>query len=541
MNNIEKYYEAITTGKIITSQRIIKTYERVLKGIKDGNFIYDIKKAQRPIKFIEEFCKQSQGVIGKEFKLMLWQKAMIEVIFGCINKKTGFRQFREAFVLCGRKNGKSSLLSGLALYMLVADKEGAAEIYSVATKLDQSKRIITEAWNMVRQSPSLKAILKKRRTDIYFPTLSSSMSALASTSRSMDGLNTHLGVIDECHAITDRLLYEQLKQSTQTRRQPLIFTITTAGTVRENIYDSLYDYSTKIADGVEKDETFVPFLYELDSENEWEDEKNWIKANPGLGEIKELKGLRDEVGRAKKDSDYMTGVLCKHFNIRQTGSQMWLSFEELNNEEKYDELKDRYCIGGADLSSTTDLTCATIITEKDNKVLVKQMYWIPEERLKSKMEEDKTPYDKWVERGYLRLCEGNTVNYHDVTNWFLEQVELGLRPLWVGYDSWNANYWKQEMETYGFEMVEVRQGAKTMSTPMKKMGADLVSKRVLYDNNPILKWCLSNTAIKTDENGNIRPIKGTAKRQRIDGAVSLLDAYVIYSDKYQDFKTILGE
>lgn len=546
MNYIVEYHKKIQTGEILVSKKVELIYDRLVKTIEDPNaeYYFDQAKADHALEFIERFCKQSQGVIGKPLELMLWQKALVQTIFGMISKKTGYRQYKEAFVLVARKNGKSTLLSAISLYMLTADKEGASEVYSVATKLDQSKRIVTEAWNMVRQSPDLRQVLKKRRTDIYFPLTSSTMQALASSSKSMDGLNTHLGVVDECHAITDRELYEQLKQSTQTRRQPLIFVITTAGTVRENIYDSLYTYASQVALGEIDDPTFLPILYELDEVLEWTDPEMWIKANPGLGEIKLLESMKEEVERAKKDPDYLTGLLCKHFNIRQTGSNMWLTFDDINNPETYneEELKDMYCIGGADLSSTTDLTCATILTEKENKIYVKQMYWMPEERMQERIAEDKIPYDKWVQRGLLRLCEGNAVNYHDITNWFGEQVnEYGLRPLWVGYDSWNANYWSDEMKEYGFDMVEVRQGAKTMSTPMKQMEADLKDKKINYNNNPILKWCLSNTSVKTDENGNIRPLKGKSQRQRIDGTVSLIDCYVILYNKYQEFKNMIGE
>ena len=543
-NYILQYYRKIESGKIIAPSKIIKVYKKITEAIKNkkGKYTFDLDKASRAVDFIQEFCKQSQGTIGEPLILMLWQKALIQTIFGFVDKKTGYRKYREAFVLVARKNGKSTLLSAISLYMLVADREGAAEIYSVATKLDQSKRILTEAHNMVKQSPELRALIKKRRNDMYFPLTSSVMQALASQSKSLDGLNTHLGVIDECHAITDRNLYEVIKQSMQSRRQPLLFIITTAGTVRENIYDNLYEYASKVALGEVEDETFLPILYEMDSYEEWPDQGMWIKANPGLGVIKTLKGLEDEVDRAAKDTSYLSGVLCKHFNFKQTGTDLWLSYEDLNNEETFtnDEMRDMYCIGGADLSSTTDLTCATLIAQVNEKILVKQMYWIPIQKMKDRIREDKVPYDKWLARGLLRTCEGSKVDYHDVTRWFIEQVEqFGLRPLWIGYDSWNAGYWYEEMQDYGFTMVEVRQGAKTMSAPMKQLQADLRDKKINYNNNPILKWCFTNTSIKDDENGNIRPIKGRSTRSRIDGAVSLIDAYVVYQEHYHNYQNMI--
>jgi len=559
-NYIKEYNEQIEAGIEIVSKKVQVVYKRLAKTTdapEDSKYYFNEKEATRPITFIESFCKQSQGVIGETLELMLWQKALIQTIFGFLSRSTQQRQYREAFVLVARKNGKSTLLSAISLFMLVADKEGASEVYSIATKLDQSKRIITEAWNMVKQSPDLKSIIKKRRNDMYFPNTSSIMQAQASTSKSLDGLNTHLGVVDEAHAIRDRSLYEVIKQSMQSRRQPLLFVITTAGTVRENIYDSLYDYASKIAIGELEDETFLPILYELDDIEEWTDEKQWYKANPGLGKIKFLEALRDEVERAKRDPDYQTGVLCKHFNLRQASDNLWLTFDDFNTELCYneDDINHKYCIGGADLSSTTDLSSATLLTETKlkvfkndeeqliKKVLIKQMYWMPQERYEERMREDKVPYDKWVEKGYLRLCEGNKVNYKDITKWFVDEVnDNGLRPLWVGYDSWNAQYWCDEMQAYGFDMVEVRQGAKTMSSPMKQMKGDLQDKTIVYNNNPILKWCFSNLSIKADDNDNIRPVKGKAgTRQRIDGAVSLIDCYVIYTNKYQEFKNRIGE
>lgn len=551
-NYIKEYDQAIKTGKIQACKKIALVYDRLAKETEqEGKYVFKERLATKPIKFIEQFCKQSQGVIGEPINLMLWQKALIQAIFGFVHAETGYRRYKETFVQVARKNGKSTLLSAISLYMLLADKEGGAEVYSVATKLDQSKRILTEAWNMVKQSPDLRAVIKKRRTDMFFPHTASTMQALASSSKSMDGLNTHLGVVDEAHAIRDRSLYEVIKQSMQSRRQPLLFVITTAGTVRENIYDSLYSYGSNIALGVDTDDTFLPIIYELDTIEEWVSEEMWEKANPGLGKIKLTTSLQEEVTRAKKDPDYLTGVLCKHFNMRQASDSVWLTFEDFNNNLKYEEkeMRDIYCIGGADLSSTTDLTSATLIAEVDNKedpnkkrVLVKQMYWMPEERFEERMREDKVPYDKWVERGFIRLCDGNKVNYSDITKWFVEQVnEYGLRPLWVGYDSWNAQYWCDEMKSYGFDMLEVRQGAKTMSTPMKQMKGDLQDNKIIYNDNPVLKWCFSNLSVKIDDNENIRPIKGKAgQRQRIDGAVSLIDCYVLYTNKYQEYKNRIG-
>ena len=298
-------------------------------------------------------------------------------------------------------------------------------------------------------------------------------------------------------------------------------------------------FADKVCQLIE-DETLLPIIYELDEEREWINEECWYKANPALGSIKSIKSLREKVERAKANPIELVNLLCKDFNIRQNTINAWLTFEDLNNEEVYSEWKDCYCIGGCDLSSTTDLTCATLLGVVNGKIRVKQMYWIPTNSLEKKVIEDKIPYDKWLKSGYLRLSGDSKVDYHDITKWFIEEVQNNdLRPLWIGYDSWNANYWKEEMSDY-FDMVEVRQGFKTESAPLKQMKADLMDKKINYNNNPITKWNLSNVVVKVDDNENIMLSKEKA-RQRIDGAASLMDAYVIYINRQQEYLNYISE
>ena len=333
MNYILEYWEAIESGKVVTSRRVRAVYERLAREIREPDpaspYYFDEDVGERPILFAERFCKQSQGVIGAPLKLELFQKAYIQALFGFLERETGFRRYRETMFLVGRKNGKSTLLAAIALYMLIADYEGAAEIYSVATKRDQAKKVLTEAINMVKQSPELRAVLKKRRNDLYFPATASTFEALASDSNTLDGLNSHAVIIDELHAIKDRGLYEVMKQSTSSRRQPLVVMITTAGTVRESVFDSLYEIACRIADGEMEEPTFLPILYELDAREEWTDPTKWQKANPGLGTIKKYKTLADFVQRAKNSPDDLPGVLCKDFNIREVSAAVWLSFDAI--------------------------------------------------------------------------------------------------------------------------------------------------------------------------------------------------------------------
>jgi phage terminase large subunit-like protein len=555
MTNIEEYYKWICNNPNKVCKKVKTIYERLSKEVhieKEVSFIkegkvethkyhFDIDKAQRPIKFIEKFLRQSKGKWnGKPLKLELFQKAMLEAVFGFVDD-TGLRKYRKVVFFVARKNGKSVLDSAIANYMLVADKEGGAEIYSIATKKEQAKIVWEEAKRMIKKSPALDKRIRCLIGGIYFDEKDSFFRALASDSNSLDGLNSHLVIADEVHAWKDKNLLDVMYDSMSAREQPLLVETSTMGTVRQNVFDIEYDYASQVIDGIVQDETLLPIIYELDDEKEWTNEEAWYKANPSLGVIKSLKDLRDKVERAKANPIELVNLLCKDFNIRQNSVNAWLTFEDLNNEEIYNEWKDSYCIGGCDLSSTTDLTCATLLGVVNKKIRVKQMYWIPSNYLEKKITEDKIPYDKWLKLGWLRLSGESKIDYHDITKWYIEEVQNnGLRPLWIGYDSWNAEFWKQEMQEYGFDMVEVRQGYKTESVPLKQMKADLMDKKINYNNNPILKWNLSNVAIKQDDNENIMITKEKS-RQRIDGVASLMDAYVSYVNKQQEYLNYINE
>ena len=551
MNYVREYWRKIESGEIVTSRRVKAVYGRLMEEMDspaaDSPYYFDEETGERPIIFIERFCKQSQGTLGAPLRLELFQKAFIQTLFGWLLKETGYRRFRETLFLVGRKNGKSTLLAALALYMLVADYEGAAEIYSVATKKDQARKTLTEAVNMVKQSPELRAIIKKRRNDIYFPATASTFEALASDSNTLDGLNSHAVIIDELHAIRDRNLYEVMKQSTSSRRQPLVIMITTSGTVRESVFDNLYGLACDIADGKVTEDTFLPVLYELDARAEWTDPQAWIKANPGLGTIKQYATLAAFVERAKKNPEDLPGVLCKDFNVPETSASVWLSFEDIKNDATFtmQDVYNTYAIGGCDLSATTDLTCATLLirrSREDDTVYVLQHYFIPQKRI-DQLDEHNTqeaPYKIWAERELLTICDGARVDYSAVTAWFCQmRDEFKIDAFAVGYDRALAGYWVDEMKSNGFDMRAVAQGPFTWSQPMREMGAAFADKKVNYNRNPVLVWCLSNTAVKKSGVNNIQPVK-VSDRRRIDGAVSLLNAWVIYVRDNEDYMYLVG-
>lgn len=542
MNYITQYNDLLQRGEIPACRRIKAVYARLAaETAAPGKYIFDEAKANRPIAFIEKFCRHSKGEwAGKPVALELFQKAFIQALFGFVDAKTGLRRYREAFFLVGRKNGKSTLLAGLALYMLIADGEGGAEVYSTATKYAQARLLFDECHNMIKQSPALSKHIRKRKSDLYYLPTMSKLQPLSRNSDSLDGLNASFVIMDELHGVKDRNLYEVMRQSQSARREPLLVMITTAGTVRECIFDDMYNHAREVADGVISDETFLPVLYELDKRDEWTDPDAWAKANPSLGAIKKLDDLQIKVHRAKQNPVELSGVLCKEFNIRETVKTAWLSFDAINNTDTFDleSFRGAYCIGGVDLSITTDLTCASLLFMRrgEDTKYIRQMYWLPADRLQERVQQDKIPYDKWFERGLLRLCSGNSINYADVTAWFVETVQqYELFPAWVYYDSYSARYFVEEMQMQGFTMIRCIQGAKTLSLPMQMLGADLQAHKVNYNNNPILKWCLTNTGIQTDRNGNIVPVKNQSPRQRIDGTAALLDCYVGLYEHYNEY------
>ena len=542
MNYIAQYNDLLQSAKIAASRRVKAVYARLAAAtVTPGRYVFDEARAERPIAFIERFCKHSKGEwAGQAISLELFQKAYIQALYGFVDAETGLRQYRESFFLVGRKNGKSTLLAGLALYMLTSDGEGGAEVYSTATKYAQARLLFDEAHNMIKQSPDLSKHFRKRKSDLYYMPSMSKFQPLARNSDTLDGLNASFVIMDELHGVKDRNLYEVMRQSMAARRQPLLIMITTAGTVRECIFDDMYQYAAQVADGSITDEHFLPVLYELDDRAEWTDPAAWIKANPALDSIKKRDDLTAKVERAKQNRSELSGVLCKEFNVRETVKTAWLSFEAINNESTFDleAFRGAYCIGGVDLSITTDLTCASLLLMKrgDDRKYITQMYWLPADCLQERVQQDKIPYDKWHERGLLRLCAGNSISYSDVTQWFCEIIgKYELFPAWVYYDSYSARYFVDEMQMQGFNMVRCIQGAKTLSLPMQMLGTDLQAHKVIYNNNPVLKWCLTNTGIQTDRNGNIVPIKNQSPRQRIDGAAALLDCYVGLYEHYAEY------
>ena len=403
---------------------------------------------------------------------------------------------------------------------------------------------------MRAQSPALKAVTKKRQSYIYFPATFSVIKAVASDSTTMDGLNAHFFSQDEFHEARDSKVYDVMVQSQQSREQPLAWLISTNGFVREAFFDDKYDYCSKVAlwePGFE-DYRLLPLIYELDSREEWTKPECWEKANPGLGSIKSYSTLADNVEKAKRDPKFLPTLLTKDFNIPENTNEAWLPYEACVNEKvvAMAQLEKSYAIGFTDLSSTTDLTCAGVIIRKpnDENYYVLAQFFLPQSRVDAVEGSGarEAPYRLWAEQGWLTVCEGAAVDYNQVTKWFTDLVEKhDIRPLWVCYDRALAGYWAPQMEEYGFDMEKIPQGPTTWSYAMKQLGALLEEHKVIYQNNPIMRWCLLNTAVKsTNRDGinTIQPVKSGTTR-RIDGMVALLNGMVGYNNHYEEFMLYL--
>lgn len=551
MNWPREYLRAIHSGDEVVSRKVKAVYEREIGWIEnpppDLPFYFDEEAGQRPIDFIEMFCKHSKGKwAGKPVILELFQKAKIQLVYGWKEKDTHNRRIREVVDIRGRKCGKSTETAGVEQYALIADGEGGAEVYCTANKKDQAAIIFNEAVNMRAQSPALRSITKKRQSDIYFPATYSYIKALAADTKTMDGLNAHFFSLDEFHEARDSKVYDVMIQSQSAREQPLAWLISTNGFVREMFFDDKYDYCSKVAmwePGFE-DYRLLPLIYELDSRDEWSDSHCWAKANPGLGKIKSITTLAQNVEKAKRDPKFLPTVLTKDFNMPENSNQAWLPYEACVNEKiiPLDNLKKSYAIGGCDLSATTDLTCATLLIRKpdDDNFYVLQKYFLPKNRVDDVEHSNsrEAPYKLWAEQGHLHICDGATVDYKAVTQWFVDMVNVyDIRPLWICYDAALSGYWREEMESYGFDMEKIRQGPVTWTYPMKQLGGLFEEHRIISNNNPMLRWCVINTAKKsTNKDGieSIQPVK-TGITKRIDGLVSLLNAYVGYCNHEEEY------
>jgi len=562
MTACEEYLRDVLDGRITACKRTVQLADMMLVRIRDGykEWHFDPAYAERPVKFIENFCCIPSGKLGVPFIMEPFEKAWIELAFGFVDDN-GNRQFHEVFTEVARKNGKTSMLAALELYMLMADGEGAPQIYNVATSKDQASLAYGAVLRMVRQSKQLSKRLRKgtipdRDQDgLMYDVNFGYITPLTNQTRHLDGLDVHFCVFDELAACTNRDQYDLVKQGMSARDQPLMWEISSNGYERGGIFDDRYDYGCRLLDGEIEDDRFLPLIYELDKREEWVDETCWIKANPGLGPVKKVSALRDLVSEAQQNPGLVPTVLTKDFNVPENKATAWLNFKEAVNEEPFPEIPPsgklsdigfRYGIAGFDASDTTDLSAAKMLMMRpdDDKIYELSMYWLPEDSLRDdglRTERDDVPYRLWVDRGLMRLVPGNKVPKSVFIEWLDEvKQEYDVWTFAIGYDPWHIIGTDEQMlqQYVGKDRCEaVRQGPKTFSDPMKQMKADFGANRYVDGHSPINEWCRMNVSIKTDINANIQPVKMEGKaKHRIDGFMAELDAYVALLRHMDEYK-----
>lgn len=545
MNYLKEYYRQIQEGEILVGKELLTVLEGLIDDLNNPRYIFDEKPGKIRIDFIETFCKHTKSPFnGEPFILELWEKAVLQVAYGFKMADTNLRRFNEVLLLVARKNGKTTFIAGIDLAEFFLSK-GGVDIVCASNTTEQANILFEEINNMREQSKALsnEKRSKKNIFHIYSPKTKNKIKKLSAQSRNKDGYNIEVGCIDEVHEMTDSKVYDAIKQSQSTKSEPLIFIITTEGNTVGGFLDNKLDYVRRMIKGEIQDERVLPWLYTQDSVDEiYQDRRTWQKSNPSIGTIKTYSYLEDLMNKSKHDLGTRVTMLSKDFNIKQLEQGSWLTFDDLNNDETFsiEDLKDSYAIGGVDLSSTTDLTAAVLLLMKGDKKFVITQFFMPSDVIERRKEEDNAPYDIWVKKGLITVTDGSQNDFSLVSQWFLDMVRTyQIRPLWVGYDPWNSQYWIKEMEEFGFNMEKVRQGVYSLSEPMKQLEADLKNNKVVYNNNPILKWCLSNTQAKVDVNGNIQPSKLNSRYKRIDGTVALIIAYAVLNRYKLDFENMI--
>lgn len=533
VNYIVEYHDKIERGQIIAGKWIKIIYKILVDGIKSGDWDFDAKKANKAIKFIENFCHHSKGR-NDLFKLELWQKAIVSAIFGILDKKTHRRQFREIFLLVGRKNGKSLFAAAIMAYVAYIDGEYGSELYCLAPKLDQADIVYDSFYKITQAEEELAEVTKKRRSDIYIAELNTTVKKIAFNAKKADGFNPTVTINDEMEAWPgDQGLkqYEVMVSGTGARTEPITLSTSTAGYVNDGIFDELMKRSTAFLKGSSKERRLLPFLYMIDDLEKWNTKEELAKANPNLGVSVQWEFFEEQIAIALQSLSKKAEFMTKYCNIKQNSSIAWLDYETVakaaGQPYTLDDFRGCYCVAGIDLSRTTDLTAVSLVIEKGGKNYIITQFFMPQERYNVAINEEGVPYNIFKEQGYLTISGEHQVNYKDVFAWFVRLIkEYKIRPLKVGYDRYCAGYLVEEMKESGFHMDDVYQG--TNLTPvLNTFEGDLKDGMYSIGENNLLKSHLLNVAvqIQTDDS-RMKPVK-IEKRAHIDGAVSIFDALAV--------------
>ena len=561
-NFILGYYQQIRDGSVCVGRWISKVYELIIAGLEEKRFYFDQKKATAAVDWIETHCFHVEGPLAPQnLKLELWEKAFVSCIFGLVDAD-GLRVFREIFLLVARKNGKSILASAIANYVLQVDGGFGCRVFNIAPKLDQANIIYENTWEMMQLDPEFiekrdavrakreeshlrvdddPTLPKKRASDIYLPASNSTVKKIAFSAKKSDGFNPSLCICDEVAAWEgDKGLkqYEVMKSGMGARPEPLLLSCTTAGYVNDSIFDELMKRSTRMLLGESKETRLLPFLYMIDDIEKWNDINELRKSNPNLGVSVTVDYLLEEIAIAEGSMSRKREFICKMCNIKQNSSLAWLPAEVVERAcgepLRLEDFRDCYCVGGIDLSQTTDLTSCCVVIEKNGELYVFSKFFLPAERIDEASERDGIPYNAYVARGILQPSGDNFVDYHDCFDWFRELVERWkILPLQVGYDRYSAQYLVQDMKAYGFHMDDVLQ-AENLWPVLQEVDGLLRDGKVHIGDNDLLKVHLLDSAIKMSvERGRGKLIK-LAPTAHIDGMAALADAFTVRQKWYNE-------
>lgn len=540
-NWIFKYHEAIKKKEVIVGVWVRLCFEILTTGLLNGEWEFNEKKANKAIKFIENFCHHSEGR-SDLLHLELWQKAIVSAIFGVMDKTTGYRQFREVFIIVARKNGKTLFAAAIAAYMTYIDGEYGAKVYFLAPKLDQADLVYDAFYQIVQSDDELDSITKKRRSDIYIKAFNTSVKKIAFNSKKSDGFNPQLVVNDEMEAWPgDQGLkqYEVMTSALGARKQPLIISIATAGYMNDGIFDELFKRATAFLKGNSREKRLLPFIYMIDDIEKWDDIEELKKSNPNLGVSVSVEYYLEQIEIARNSISKKVEFMTKFCNIKQNSAVAWLDYWDVMkcvHEDKplaLEDFKGCYCVAGIDLSRTTDLTAVSIIINRDGINHVFTRFYMPQKRYEIAINEDNTPYNIYRDRGFLFISGENQVDYKDVYNWFIELVKVyKIKPLKIGYDRYSASYLVDDLKTAGFHTDDVYQG--TNLTPILHMfEGELKDGKFDFGDNSMLAAHFLNVAVDINLNDSrMKPVK-IEKRMRIDGAMSVFDALTMVS-KYHN-------
>jgi len=536
---VTQYAERVLDGEIVAGRWVRLACERHLRdleraGTDEFPYVFRPELGDRVFDFFT-YCRHVQGPLARQpIILELWQRFILGSIFGWVHRETGLRRYRQAYVQVARKNGKSTMLSGLSLYMLMADGELGSQVYATATKKDQAKIVYDAARIMASRSPDLLKRLEPGRARIEHLASDSFMMPLSRDTKSLDGFNPHLGIVDEYHAHPTAEMVELLKSGMGQRLQPLLFIITTAGFDLNAPCYAEYQYCTRILERQVENERYFVYIAQLDPDDNPQDESVWIKANPLLAASEHgMEYLRGELQEALDDPRKMRNFLTKNLNMwvdqRDQGympMERWRACAA-SDDNPMPDLTGRACYIGVDLSSKIDLTSVAVeFPLGGGRFAVLSHSFIPREKMLERMKTDRQPFDVWEQQGWVTVIPGAVVDQQAIIDWIETQVaEQDWNVQEVCVDPWNATQFGIEMQKLGYTVVEVVQGIRTLSEPTKDFRERVFQRQIVHDGSPVLAWAMGNAVTKQDHNGNIMLDKAKS-RERIDPAAALMNAHV---------------